>query len=968
MDQGTGNSKKEKKNDSHIIPLIDLRKKGVVYEDVRRFPDSIYEHVYARAVKAVEQIAADSRKIEAFGNKEAGRKDLEIANVISFIGRRGTGKSSALLSFQKALRQYRRSRDVYYEKQELTFSRNADMEDVRFFTLDCIDAAAMEDSESVFTLVLANILVKIGEYSEQADQAESSYLKRSLQQKLGEIFKDYTSLAASQKDIGEYSAFEYLKNSASSQRIRVKFSQMVQECLQYFLECSHSSARKAFLVIAVDDLDMAHYNSRVSGCGKVNAHSYEIMREISKYFSVPGIIVLAAYNHTNLLQQCSGFFYGSLADYYRQLGTDSEALRSGEALAGEFLEKVFTPVFRLYMPSWKKRDYFERNIRIDIGSSIDADDILIRYQKAGRTVFKIKDLLLILYAEKAGIYYDYEGKKRHFLEPDSLRALNSILQILIGESVKENQGVNQLHLRKENRENVFKRIMDDVYFRFVSERLYLETERRLFSELLEQQADRRSEHIVQIVAPKIEPLGRNNKWEIRHLLEEKKRSTDNARINEINQQLKSARDNSGASYSYAELLHCIYHMTRQEKFFSKEFVACLLHSYTVCMAQIYEQSRQILEDRDIYIRKYRYHAAADSAPREQEPDIDGLDSFEQFKRRFFEDTGTEDETGYSSQIVAENEKLYRADEAYQVLKGIIGQTVLGNWTQYFFPAVKLTENADEQKEEIFAIASFHRIRGAEFQGKFMITGAAMDEDVQRMLRESIFFMSMYTDLLQWETLDIKIRTDKDSDMCQVWMEYKGETHFELTAFVKLAILYRDYLYKMEQLFTDAFLNAKKGADAGTDGVDHVVIDGICERIKAYFAKLWEAYYDWDKNYGNMVLPVHSLDLMYNLTKHQFLECREQNTVMPRQEYNEKFIDSYIDMLWKFWKRLDRADQFYCLQGNDRFAEKFFQCPYIQLLRKLNGDQKAKSFIESYIEKLIGAVHNYVVLNKPADEI
>lgn len=132
--------------------------------------------------------------------------------------------------------------------------------------------------------------------------------------------------------------------------------------------------------------------------------------------------------------------------------------------------------------------------------------------------------------------------------------------------------------------------------------------------------------------------------------------------------------------------------------------------------------------------------------------------------------------------------------------------------------------------------------------------------------------------------------------------------------------------------------------------------------------MWEAYYDWDKNYGNMVLPVHSLDLMYNLTKHQFLECREQNTVMPRQEYNEKFIDSYIDMLWKFWKRLDRADQFYCLQGNDRFAEKFFQCPYIQLLRKLNGDQKAKSFIESYIEKLIGAVHNYVVLNKPADEI
>lgn len=694
---------------------------------------------------------------------------------------------------------------------------------------------------------------------------------------------------------------------------------MVRKCLQYFLESSQFPGQEAYLVIAIDDLDMAHYNTGTSG-GRVNSNSYKIMREISKYFSVPGVIVLAAYNHTNLQQQCCGFFAASNLDYFQHINETEEILRSGEKLASDFLEKVFAPAYRVYMPSWRKRDYFGQNIKIDIGSGTEFNHIFERYRKAGRTVFQIKELLLILYAEKAGIYYDCEGKKRHFLEVDSLRALNSTLHILIGGDVAQKLSNNQLP--NESRENVFKRIMDDVYFRFISEHLYLEKEKMFIYELLGQQVDRRSEHVVQRVAPKIEPLGRNYKLDIKDLLNEKRQYLEFDRIREIDSMLAMARDNHEAVYSYAELLHCIYHMTREE-FFSKEFVACLLHSYSVCMTQLYEQFKAAKSgvSRENYIRYYRNHGTGQDGSKVK-PYFPNYGS----SRILRKESGRKAELSITEE---ESSKFQEINDKYQVFKSIIGKTVLGFWTQYYFPAVKLTEKSNEQEEIIFAMGSFNGIRDTEFKGVFKIGGTDTDADIHRMLDESIFFMSMYPDLLQWKSLEVNVPNDRNGKNHSIEMKYNGEPRFELTAFIKLTILYQEYLNKMEHLLIEAFQ-----AERQENGADVSFIDYVCNQIESYFENLWNAYYNWDKRYGNMILPIYSMDLMYNLAKHLFVECKDEDTDIPFQQYSQRFLDNYIIMLEKFVHHLDRIDKFYCLTGNDSFAEKFLNRPHIQLLREL----------------------------------
>ena len=131
----------------HTVRLKDLLKKGIIVEDAASFGSSIFEDVYARAAEAVERIKSDSRQERGLHRcGEAIGRNKEVSNIVSFIGRRGTGKSSSMLSFQEALKKYR-GPEKDYNPAGLSFSKEADMDDVRFFVLDCIDAAALEEEE-----------------------------------------------------------------------------------------------------------------------------------------------------------------------------------------------------------------------------------------------------------------------------------------------------------------------------------------------------------------------------------------------------------------------------------------------------------------------------------------------------------------------------------------------------------------------------------------------------------------------------------------------------------------------------------------------------------------------------------------------------------------------------------------------------------------------------------------------------
>lgn len=61
-----------------------------------------------------------------------------------------------------------------------------------------------------------------------------------------------------------------------------------------------------------------------------------------------------------------------------------------------------------------------------------------------------------------------------------------------------------------------------------------------------------------------------------------------------------------------------------------------------------------------------------------------------------------------------------------------------------------------------------------------------------------------------------------------------------------------------------------------------ILDQIRENVRTAFDTIWSEYYNWDQEYGNMVLPVYNLDVMYN---------------MMRSLYQEHKDDEAIEVMW-----------------------------------------------------------------------
>ena len=115
----------------------------------------------------------------------------------------------------------------------------------------------------------------------------------------------------------------------------------------------------------------------------------------------------------------------------------------------------------------------------------------------------------------------------------------------------------------------------------------------------------------------------------------------------------------------------------------------------------------------------------------------------------------------------------------------------------------------------------------------------------------------------------------------------------------------------------------------------------------------------------MILPVHNLDLMYNLVKHLYVECREQNDSIKVDDW--VFFIKFSAMLRRFLEHLDRVDEFYCLKGTESFVERFQQCPFIRLYGILQNDPGSKMVIEEYMGVIIRAVYNQFGMQKTPDE-
>lgn len=901
---------------NRVIKLQDLIKRGVHIEKIAEMENSLYQGIYERAFESVGKIVEFNRTYT--DNKRCGIENpvTEISNVVSFIGRRGTGKTSAMMTFSNALDRFSKDKDWYSDENKGKCYVRKDLQGVHFHVLNYIDASILEDSEDIVILVLANMMEYLQKYRETGSQEGM----RTLTRKFEKVYKDFCALRDSEQYKNrDYSTYEQLMGVVKSQNVRKELRDLV-ECILQYINANDCRYAEGYIVVTIDDLDMAYYNINMTKkTSKINNKSYEIVNSIHKYLSLPGVILLTSYNYQNLLLQSANFF--ASCDNYHNYDPEEKAIykKKSTKLANEFEEKVFPMEYRLYLPSWKKSDFNETRCKVEVGE-LDDKSIFTKY---GDHILTVKRLILYLYAEKLGIYYDVAGTKTHFLEPDSIRQMSELISLF---QAKDCQVWEKYPENAEDtyKDMVFNRIKSDAYFRFVEERIYQPAEKEFFRELMERRIDRRSEEIVKKYCKYIDRLGLKAK----QILNEEKSRYDlsieyrvmGRKETDIraDEEMKRALDNSNVSYSVAELVHVIYHMTREENLASRELVDSILQTYTIHLSDTYREYHKLKFSDDKFY-KYLEKEYGPKKIRDQYSNDDAINS-------------VKDDPGY-----------LRLLEQYRVLRGVIGKTVCGRWAEYFMPRLyyKINDGTPSVRKPEPITMGYVGTLEFQYSCRAIDITHLEGKEFENIIKELVFVLFMYNDVIAWSDLKMKL-LDSEKEI-QISFSTDKEHSFEPTAIFKNSFLYIECLEKIEQLILNAIDTEKKNLSTEKDDKRRRGrLEYVAREIPYVFEKIWNEFSLWDKEYGTMMLPVHNFDLFYNLLKRMYQKSDVIVTETIALGREKEFVDVVIGIMELFIKQLEYVDTFYKIkESRYSFIKKIVENPIYKWILQF-GEKERKN--------------------------
>lgn len=363
----------------------------VVYESYSDFEKSIFSSVYKTAAKQTAAIIDEHNKLYNSERRyNSFKNNSSIYNIIPFIGGRGVGKTSAMLSFARFLG----------NNSEIKYSDNIYAkvcnENNYFITIDCIDASLLEEGEGILEIVLAEMLAKYKQESNITNISiharDYEYKKRELQKCFNDIYDCLLNKYRKDSRMRDDSAvsIDILNQLAVSSNLKGAFEVLVKN---YFAAKSSADTTRScsennyFLVIPIDDLDMNL------------SHAYDMMEEIRRYLMVPNVIILMALKDTLL----SDIFYNHFSEILKSIKNDSKQQFEIDyrKLAWEYMDKALPVNNKIFMPDIKRDGV---DLRIDENS------------------IKYVDLLKLIIYNSTGIIFDYNNQGG-ILSADSLRSL-----------------------------------------------------------------------------------------------------------------------------------------------------------------------------------------------------------------------------------------------------------------------------------------------------------------------------------------------------------------------------------------------------------------------------------------------------------------------------------------------------------------------------------------------------------------
>lgn len=258
----------------------------VKLEKVKDFQDSIFSDVYRNAHMQIERIMDRDDAQGADSEAEQFCIGNETSNVIAFVGERGMGKSSAMLSFAYFLKKYPYNIKESGEESFWLKKNGEVLKKLAFYTLSKVDVAILTN-ESLFDVVLARMWTDFSDKIEKLGEDGLGF--NHTKESFNSIKRAYTLYYKDEKQNKNLTSVKQLQELSRSLTLREEFAKLAVSFLECMVADDGIAEKNRYLVIPIDDLDLA--SEKTMG----------ILEQLRIFLSVPQVIILTTVDIEKLL-------------------------------------------------------------------------------------------------------------------------------------------------------------------------------------------------------------------------------------------------------------------------------------------------------------------------------------------------------------------------------------------------------------------------------------------------------------------------------------------------------------------------------------------------------------------------------------------------------------------------------------------------------------------------------------------
>lgn len=340
-------------------------------------------------------------------------------NIIAFCGGRGEGKSSAMISFTKAV--YEHSDD----NEALIFTDCKNIKNTYFAEPIVIDPSMLDDVHNVLDIILATLYKKFQDQYNGNNQSVRVYEREELLDQFQKVYKCVSLINNQTKMLDDEYDYEgnigKLSKLGQSTGLKKELQQLIKKYIEIMPDARKKNGKSGYLLIAIDDLDLC------------NSYAYKIAEQIRKYLIIPNVAIVMALK-VEQLQLCVR--ENNHKDYGRMLRVQQEGPEICEEITNmseRYVAKLIPKIRRNYLP----------NVHMMVNVELICKDIDGTEIPSVENVSSVDEILLDLIYKKTGMKFLPDKTGGNYFLPDNLRDTVNIIVLLI--DMEEPEGKNSVY-------------------------------------------------------------------------------------------------------------------------------------------------------------------------------------------------------------------------------------------------------------------------------------------------------------------------------------------------------------------------------------------------------------------------------------------------------------------------------------------------------------------------------------------